>query len=209
MALIARYPMNWNANDVVSSLNWTASNVTWVDGKENGAGSFNWTNSYISINDDNLLSFTNKIWSAVCIFSTTQTTHWQFISKWNTSNFEWSFYIWQTWAWKVWAEMWTSAWASLWKWDTTWTYNDWKWHVAWVTFNNAQPILYIDWVAVAMSWSGTWWTSTNWTANVNIGRRADWNQYFNWKLDFVCLYNNALTPAEMKNIYLSLNWYYG
>ena len=51
MALVAWYKLDGNAknNTGDSSLDGTASNVSWVDGKIGGAGSFNGSSSYITI----------------------------------------------------------------------------------------------------------------------------------------------------------------
>lgn len=203
MALIAEWTLNGNSNESVASRNGTDTSISYVTWYTGQCASLNGTTSFIDVTDNNVFSFTSKIWTWNCWFKTSQTTHWQFISKGNTSNFEWSFYIGQAGSGRVGWEMWTSAGSSLWKWDTTSWYNDNNWHMATIVFNNAQPVIYIDWVAVAMSGSGAGWTSTNGTSNVNMWRRADWNQYYSWSLEEVRLYDTAFSASEVTALYNS------
>jgi hypothetical protein len=83
------------------------------------------------------------------------------------------------------------------------TYNNGAWHH--VVFTRTQStgamILYVDGVSVGTT-SGTTAALTS-TVNINLGRRADGQQYFAGTLDEVAVYTTVLSPATIAAHYNS------
>jgi len=202
MALIAKFSLNGNANDALWINNWTASNVTWVDWKQNQSASFNGTSSVITT--WSIISTTTmSIWVWVNTAVSSATTY-PFITKRN-SNATWIFVFWYT-SWLVsfrdynWSAFWFNP-----SNRSTWTINNWKWRYVVFTRSWTTWIYYIDWV---QSWTTT--AASNITPNTNwlkIWRDSVDSVYYTWWLDEIEIYDHVLTPWEIKMKYLYYLWY--
>ena len=204
MAIISKYWLNWNTNDNVWWYNWTSTvNVNWVAWKLNQAGSFNWTTSRIDLPDNsskiNWLStvsisclvkldtqFTSATWS---IYSATNWWIWLWNHSWLSFSNGFAIYSW--WSWRVCS--------------STSLLSVWLHHIVW-TFNWNQLKLYIDWIL-----NNT--TNHAWTIVQNAWTEYIWHHLENlmpppnWTIDEVIIYNNTLTPAEIKNQYAFYKWF--
>lgn len=192
------YHLNWNANDESWNGNhWTATNVTWVDGKFGQCGSFSpWSNSRV-------------IMPATWI---TWTSTFTALARFNTSN---------TWAWKFILAEW-EYWGRLIKVtstnvletavNTTWftantttnTVTDGAWHLASLTYDWSNQKTYLDWVLVkSTSQTGNVANYQPWTWS-NIGTNNTtfwWREQFNWLIDEVIIENRVWTALEIQKHY--------
>ncbi len=208
MALISKYSLNGNANDLVWSNNWTALNVTWVDGKMNWWASFNWTTSTIIMDAPNYswtqnfsissLIFVNQLPSSTNITMPISYVEWS-IDSWI---YDKSFDINSSWEVSFRVFYWSSKSAvfssiSTWKWyHIVWTYD-------WTTIK-----IYVNWLIWSIQAIASWtywftvpkiWFSWNWASS---------RVRFNGKIDEVELHNTSLTATEIKNKYLYYNGFY-
>lgn len=214
MALISKYSLNGNANDLVWSNNWTATNVTWVDGKMNQWWSFNGSSSYITIPDNNV--FDGSWWniSMCAMIRPTTLKDSYFLSKDDVTNRSWTFdttnYAWQMW--KLDALFFTGGGYSY-----AYTTNQ-NVIVAWVrqhvgVTRDVSGIIrfYIngDYVPTTMI-TTTSWGIINTSADVIIWKRnyapAPW--VFDWLIDEVEIHDNVLSDVDFKNKYLYYNGFY-
>jgi hypothetical protein len=67
--------------------------------------------------------------------------------------------------------------------------------------DNVKVETFVDGVSVASTQTFAGSLCTGSTANVNIGRRADNQSYFNGTIDDVRIYNRALSADEIKRLY--------
>ncbi len=191
---VAYYDFNWDANDVIGWINWTASNVSsWSDRfwitKLN---TYNWTTSKIDLATTTALS-TYSFWAWI----KTSTTWKQIIWLWNAGNTTVPY-----------MELKTTTWLltlGTWNWSTSsrveWTTNvaDWNYHFCFVTKSWTSWKVYVDWVL-----------QTSWTCN-NINTWTDrWSiwydrinnvNYHNWQIEDVYIINRELSPDEVKELY--------
>ena len=210
MAIVWKWGLNGNANALVWS-NWTATNVTWVDWKSNWAWSFNGTSSWINlwtpyswfstwyislICKTNTISYANWESWVFCWRATLIETTWEFDIVFNNTNgfrFLWknpsNYLIIQQWAWH-WIQNWV-YYHILATWDSNWKRFYINGKLIW-TNSDTTPVF-------------TTWGSTF----LNIGRvfSSSPQYYFNWLIDECEVWNTSLTPAEVKNKYLFLNWF--
>jgi hypothetical protein len=207
MAIIAKYSLNWNANDSAGSNNWVSTNVTWIDWKSNWAGSFNWTNSNINIPDSTAIRLTWNYSIRFWINRWNSTAVQRIINKDNANDFSWGYSM---------LLLLTSSniecvhnnWTNK-NWDTWYAPPIWIWTRICLTFDWTFRRLYVNWVlnnTIATSWNITWKSTNNLFFWTYWATTALW-QYLNWILDEVILDNTALTAAEIKNDYLFYNWF--
>jgi len=199
MTIVWKWSLNWNANAQVWS-NGTATNVTWVDWKQNWAWSFNWSNSWIDIINysasNNLTSF--SIWWLIKInsFNTNQMPF--------SKNWKW-FNIRSTWIIEADVKFSTTAAHT----TTTNTISIWKWYYIEFVFNWSNIDIYINWQICLYSTKINWvWSITNDnTKNWLLGRYDGTWYFLNGVIDEVVLNNIPLTSAEIKNKALYYNWF--
>ena len=197
--IVWKWSLNWNANAQVWS-NWTPTSVTWVDWKMNWAASFNWTSSWIDIanysNSNNLNSFSISWWVYINSFNTNQMPF--------SKNWKW-FNIKNTWVVEADVAQSTTAAHS----TTNEILQTWKWYYLVFTYTSNTIEIYINWKISTYSTKNTWvWSVTADNTKNWLLWRYDWTWYFlNWKIDEVEIHNVALSPAEIKNKYLSYNWF--
>lgn len=203
MSLIARYPMNWDATDKVSSFDWTASNVTWVDGKENGAASFNGTTSQVTVTHNTAFDITNDI-TIQCLLNLTATPASAYKGIIEKSYFT-SYFFW------IWSNtLWLGFFYGNTQVNTGAVLTVGKWHHVWVTYNRSTTTvkIFVDWVVVLTNASFNPTVSWN-TSNVVIWRQQAAGYFLNGKIDALSIYNNTFTDADIKNEYSKYFWYYG
>lgn len=214
MALISKYSLNGNANDLVWSNNWTALNVVWVDGKMNQSASFDGSSSYIQVpysSDFDLLSFTISMYFRRSD-NLSRLQDWFILSK--QSNIYW----WNNFSIRMW------YWKDITNWIIDWLFYSWT---TWYTIQTNIPILdtnyhnvtftfgswiwniYIDWKLINSS--VTWLIPLVWNYPLFIWQDSqsyDNNRRFKWIIDEIEIYNHVLTAAEIKNKYLYYNGFY-
>jgi hypothetical protein len=204
MPIIAKYSLNGNANDLVGGLNWTPTNVTWVDWKSNWAGSFNGSSSTFTAGW--LDYFWTQNLSVSCIVKINQLpgstasifswVEWTIDSGINDKSIEiqsnWQM-VFRLFDWASKAA--TFSWLIVWQW----------YHIVW-TYNWTNVRIYVNWNI---------WTSTtaSWSFNFTNPRIwLSWNALgtynrFNWIIDEVEIHNTALSATEVKNLFLYYNWF--
>lgn len=195
--------VSWQCNDAVQWLNGVASNITYVDWKENGAASFNGTTSQITVTHNAALNITNDI-TISCLLNLTDTpssTYKGIIDKaYNTSYFFW---IWSN-------TLWLGFFYGNTQVNTGVVLTVGKWHHVWVTYNRSTTTvkIFVDWVVVLTNASFNPTVSWN-TSNVVIWRQQAAGYFLDGKIDALSIYNNTFTDADIKNDYLKYFWYYG
>lgn len=201
MTIVWKWSLNGNSNAQVWS-NGTATNVTWVDWKMNWAWSFNWASSRIKLTNWSI-SWNSLIMSAIINPNNVTWSRYIISDSWNnyavmlvldwiltlynkTSSTSWNLYSW----WII----------ELNKYQTvTYSYNNIDWYLRW----------YIDWKKVIEVYR--WWNQSYWNDRQDViwcylySWWSGW--FFDWKIDEVEIYNNSLSDAEIKNKYLSYNWF--
>jgi hypothetical protein len=198
--IIAKYNLNNNLND--TSWNWytlTATGATSATSKL-----YNWWYSFTWNVSDKLQTWTISWWTIndfsinVVVYPNaipTWNNFWEIIWLFNSSNQ----YI---------------AWMMI--YQQKWYMTAWVW--AWVFYQPSTPVptannKYLFWMTKISNtiycyingnyiWSSTW-TYTAWT----LSYIKVWYWYLNWIIDEIEVHNTALTNAEMKNKFLSLNWF--
>lgn len=207
MALISKYSLNGNANDLVWSNNWTALNVVWVDGKMNWWASLNWYTSYIEAIASNMTTFSvwflfkpNAVASSITytkIFSFSQ-------NSWDTSAFDFSFDHVSNDYRQAFSVRNTSDVFFPCKMNTVMQANT-RYYIVW-TFDWTNIRVYVNGVYenISSNFSGT--ITTTWV--LNIWRYQAWSQYWAGVVDEFETYNHVLTAAEIKNRYLYFNGFY-
>ena len=195
----------WDLNFIVTlwqvqTLNWTANNVSWVDGKEWQAASFSWVStSNITILSwfYDLIKARNDYWFDFWVYS------------WTTVNqiaFSYSaavdFYFYVSSAWKIMLRRWTNYTSESW---TSFEFNKWqKFTIQYTSETNAN--IYKNWNFIQ---SFTVSATPNITSNFYIWRYFDTTFPFTWKIDRFQVWTWNLSVAEIKNDYLLTSGYYG
>lgn len=206
MALVSKYSLNWNANDLAWSNNWTANSVTWVDWKANQWLYTSWTSSSnVTIPDSTSLRFSTM---SICAYIKINWTQWS--NEWvimRKDTESWTRYLW-------WFSQNESSqnirfvnynWSLIFQSTKTSVGLGWHYYVWIITWSGWSLSLYYDWILVSTESISTFWDATSaitiWRDPVvtNVNRA--------WSVDEVEIYNHVLTPAEIKNKYLYLNWF--
>lgn len=220
MALISKYSLNGNANDLVWSNNWTALNVTWVDGKMNWWASFNGGSTSIRATGISLptgsspyfiwwwFKLLSEIWSwTKTLFNlnpdaTLQDTIYvlDYEYNWWTRRLNYQHYY-----------NWPETYYTL-------TYNIALWtsvyHYIWINYTGSSMELYVDWLLVtSWWWSWTYWS--NWPVTYNSWftmwatyALSVFGSYLDSIIDEVEVHNTSLNASEIKNKYLYYNGFY-
>lgn len=194
------YHLNWNSTDSSwNGNNWTATNVSWVDGKFWQCASFNGSNGYILAN--NWLTsgnFTASAWIKI-----NQVPAWvSYVlitnGSWNnmqilTIRNDWGVAKLSQWYW--------IGYSNQLNWSIT--LNTWVWYNIislreWSTWR-----LYVNWVL-----DNSWTVTTNtYTDQFSIWAQKVYNQgQFNWLIDEVIIENRAWTATEIQKYYTYALW---
>ena len=205
MALIAKYSLNGNANDSVWGNNWTATNITRTDGKQNQWASTAWTSSsLISIPDSTPLRATTiGIWMIIRFNWTQWAKHWIIIRKDTAS--------WTRFLWWFFQPPWTQDisftnynWSTI--YSVTKTLDTKPHYVVWIiTWASWTLSMYVDW---ELAWSTNIWSRWWPTSNITIWKDPIVNDLnWAWLVDEVEIYDHAPSPAEIKQRYSYFFWY--
>jgi len=209
--LVLDLPLNWDAKDY--SWNWhdgTPTDVAWVEtniGYQSKCASFNGSSSYVDCwkwDGSNIYTISFRMFTSKDI---TSTTSWQWIINTSTSDDGFSWWIW------IWNISWYADNETLCIWD--WKHNDyWRTYIkdiipAWrhfiiFVFNWETYDIYVD---LLKKQTYIWW-DPNGTAcralkfnSIYIWKDED-NNYFNWLIQNIRIYNRVLTEPEIRTLYL-------
>jgi hypothetical protein len=209
--LVGWWPFTSNANDQsVNGLNGTVNGaVLTLDrfGNANSAYSFNGSNQKITVTDNSLLSFTNSIFSYSywANINSSITNGSSILCKYNiTSDFEYA------------AFTYTSGAMSFSTYNLGGTcgpqgcgisssvplQNNWH-HFVFVADGSSGSKLYVDNTLVQSNPYNASCLMGNGAGNLYFGMGGGWNQqlYFNGKIDDIGIWNRALTPCEITQLY--------
>lgn len=213
MSIKLKYNLNWNANDYSGNgynwiWGWTASYAEWKSGQ---SWVFNWSTNYITwpsystlwINWDTDKTF--SVWIKWDTFATWSTADDRLILDWYNNGWTYDCHI---------AMHRFDRGLSFWKRDswfvdfaTTWNYSTWNWYHLVVTLDTTNNLIttYFNWVqANQVSHSNMSLENVNFV----VWRRQVTNdRYFDWNEDEIIIYNNILSPAEIKNQNAFYNWF--
>ena len=90
--------------------------------------------------------------------------------------------------------------------NSTWLnfFTSWTWHHIVATYNWSLFKWFLNWVekvSLSRTWTISWiWDSNNW---IGLPLWADVTNYYNWNIGNLRIYNRALTPDEIRQIYHS------
>ena len=218
---ISYYTMDeWSgttAFDSVGSNDFALSNTSWGAWKINTWLDFNWTNSKwdwpisFTVNSISSYSFwykTNSTWSRLQVLwwykTTTPTTQFWIILNYRP---------WTAWAtnWDIWVYNFRS---DLWNtertfYSTIWpTLYDWNWHHIVIVLDNTIDTwweIYFNWVKQTKV-NVVNNTLNNYTIPLWLWYRRSLNDHwFNWQIDEVWIWNQALTQEQITYLYNSWN----
>lgn len=199
MALIAKYSLNGNANDLVWSNHWTESNVTWVDWKNWIWVQFSWvstSNILLPTSFYDLIKWRNDYWFDFWLYPTSAVNSIVYsYSYWA------DFYFYFSSVWKVMIRRWTNYTIESW---TSIEFNKWqKCTLNYTSWTNVD--LYKNWVFVQ-------WFTISATPNISsifyLWRYFDTTFPFTGKIDRFQVWIWILNATEIKNDYLLTSWYY-
>jgi len=210
MPLIAKYNLNWNANDTAGSFNLTGVNITRVASwKRNWCASYNGTSSYLRRTDYIWLNVNWQNNMSVSLWFNLSALPWSWVSRnlffiaMDPPNWTRYFYRWYVnntaWVYTI----------NLFRLSYTFTPVTNKWyHIVFTTTTTQDNTLYLDWDIVATS------TNNDSASAVNVPRFCIWISdywtiidHFLWKIDEVEIYNHTLSHSEVKNINSFYNWF--
>lgn len=202
--LVWEWLLNGNAWDSSGyGNNGTATNVTYSDtdvGYYRQCGVFNWSNSSIDT-WNNFSSMFNGLFSVSLFVKCTNSagsTYWSIFENqvnWgagkevtirqtnNTNQFTVNFYDWST--------------SNLWFFSAI-TQN-WN-HIVLVRDSLSTAKVYLNWNSSPILSLNITNTNYTWPTNVFFWRYST-TQYFNWKLNFIRLYNRIISPNEIQTLY--------
>ena len=217
MAIISKWSLNWNANDSNWTNNWTATNITYVQWKQNQWWRFNGSSSVIQCSDSASLSITWNYSFNIWFYANALPSSWQVVTPlskydetWN--NWWYEFYIWNNaWVYNIDNRFRTSWWGTQSN-NNIVSISTWKWFMFTWVLNWTSLSSYLNWVL--LSTSTVSWVPWNNTKLLNIWNfwyytPSAWNlsRWFNWIIDEVEIHNSALSSTEIKNKYLYYNWF--
>ena len=201
--LVWEWLLDWDALDTSWEWNdWDATDVTFVDserGYVKDAGSFNGSSSNVNMWGKNIISqdYTLSVW----VKQTSSDSNTSPLSNWSSDWYMIYF---------------TDDDIRLYSNDTYDTYtdwqlilNNWKYHlITWIK-NWQLSKLYIDWNLI---WTG-WWSLDN-TINHSDEELIIWTywksdnywDYLTWNISQPKIYNRALSPLEIQQLYYSEKW---
>jgi len=190
-----------NGSSIDGTLGTGTSAPTWTnDGKFGKALSFDGSNDFVAITDNNIFSIntTNKLTASGWFYLDALAARQSVISKGSGSNYEWDFRI-ETDG-KIGAWVYTAAggtYLSAVSAASTITAGQWYQTTMVVDFDKPELILYLNGVALVTD-TTTSGSYTNGTAALRFGERADGTNDVDGKVDEVRIYNYALTVDEVK-----------
>lgn len=202
MPIIAKYSLNWNANDSSGNgYNWTATNVNYDSPLISSWQSvlLSWTNSHIVINNALWLTATSNNTLAFTIKSTSAS--WtQYITDWCTTSWgnrrivlysvSWILYIYSSWV--------SGS-------STGLNIVNKKLRIC-LIHTPSTDYVYINWgLLTSIAWWSIWipynqlwlWTPVD---SLLVAQ-------FIWNIDEVITWNETLSIAQVKNDYLFYNWF--
>ena len=201
---VATYRLNGDATDLSGNYNGTATNVSYVAGKFDDAGSFNGSNGRIDLPNINNIASSNVSFSVSLWIKTTSSTYSGVFSDFPFSGFDgFSLVIeFQTNGTFVIFNRITAAQSyNL----TTPVLNDGNWHNLLIT-NNISTLkqgVYIDGVFYSQITLGSG-TKTSSANTIQVGYynlNSTPQYYFNGSIDQVRIFNRAITAAEVTTLY--------
>jgi len=203
---IATYTFDWNSNDLNWNYNWVDTEIMYENWKFWYASVFNWSSSYIQLPDE--IRFKAETSNTISLWlKTIQTNRFELIEQriWSDSPDKCNF-------------MFTINWSE--EWDLRYNYpgyNDW-----WTEINNSDNDFYIsdnEWYNIVLIKdviNNNMKIYKNWdlyiledvedinfdiNGSLFIWKRYDDNNYFDWKIDQVRIFNRALSEDEVKKLY--------
>lgn len=183
----------------IPSLNWTDTNITYVDGKENKAASFNWTgtsNILLPTWFYDKIKTRNDYWIDFWVYP--KASNWIIFSYTYWADF----YFHITSANKISIRRWVNYTIESW---TSWELNKWqKFTINYTSDTNAA--LYKNWQFIQ---NFTISATPNVTSQWKIGWYYDTTFPFNGIIDRWQIWTWNLSVAEIKNDYLLTTWFYG
>jgi len=206
------YRFNDNLVDEVNANNGTGTAITYAAGKSGNAASFNGSTSFISLPDNNDLSFTDgvndkpfsiQMWVK---FNSISGNQW-LISKRNSSNVEWQIYRYLE---KLSVSIYSGNSTSIQKTTNmsfTPTVGQW-YHFTFTYSGTGNPKIYIDKIlqSTENANAGTYTKMTNTTSPVTIGRFGPSSLFFlNGLIDCLPIFNKELNQAEIEDTYSVTN----
>lgn len=197
--LISYWRMEWNSNDSKWSNNGTDANITYWSsyGKFWQWASFNGSNSYISIPDNDAFdfgswNFTISYWINITDLSNSPSplAKWIYNSNWRYITYTASLLQFICYSW--WVKGTTfSHWVSLWKWE----------HYAYVrSWTNGKR--YKNWVEQTLATDNTIWTITANSSNMIIWQFTNLaSNKLNGSLDDIAIFSRDLSSTEITTLY--------
>lgn len=229
MALKSYWKLDSDYSDCVWTANMNSTSwVSYVQGIMWGSALFSDNNSYICNSwTNNASTYQTANWQSV-FWLTKRTNDW--LSSWSNGS-EWFYAILWWWSFELiyfclsdssWSHIpwwyinvlcadgtnfWTGA-----NFTANWVLSAWKWYHIWFTRNSSKAIqIYIDWVP---KWTAgasiqSPWTWSNWSNCHSIGslRNSEFKDW-DWNIDELKHYNQALTWAYIKNDAIYYKWFF-
>ena len=205
MAILAKYKLNWNANDTL----WTNN------GTENGTVVYNEAKSWQGLNSsaNGRIQINTTLFNANWTYTISMIAMWRQINLVNSRNEAY----WKddaSWRWLIitnygWANM-----ICFWLYDTAWKQVN--------SANNKQNNVYYHVVAIKNWGTASLWVNWKLEASVSVGTIINWTtrnniwSYFSnpapvgwmdWKIDEVEFNSTAYSAAQVKNQYAFYYWF--
>lgn len=213
--LISYYKLDSNSNDSLWINNGTDTNMSYVSGKINNAGSFNGSTSRIQCADSTSLSITWNYTFSMWLNITSLPTSWNIVSminkydQWGNS-WGYDFSLFNNWwtqqVWMLNGSWWSSGW-----WYINYTFTTGSFVHAVVIYDGVNSTLYVNWSSV-WSIANTLNPADN-TKLLNIGNfwyytPSVWElwRYYNGLIDELWLWSRAISGSEISQLYNSWNW---
>jgi hypothetical protein len=205
--LVWEWLFNWNTKDSLLINDWTAINVIFDEG---GCGyikqtaDFNGANAMVYIPHNSIYNFTNQFSISYSI-NIDVFEEWKWIIwKWSEQPTTWTtnqFTIITKSVWKVgfYLNTWTIT-----SFDNTTTLNTWERYDIIHTYDWVFMSTYINWI---LDWTlaKTWNMVTTWTLQrIEVWTYASniLDQYLNWKIQLLRIYNIVISEKEINKIHL-------
>lgn len=169
-----------------------------VAGKFNRAITFDGIDDYVALGNPVSLQITETITLSAWIKSNDKSEKKRIINKLDSGAGQQSYTLFTGTNGKVIFKFWTGGVAK--SVSSTTDIVDGNWHQVIATYDGSSMRIYIDGVLEATTSSITG-AIDNDSSNVDIGRKADNNQFFNGQIDDVRIYNRALSSEEVLSLF--------
>jgi hypothetical protein len=203
------YHLNGNANDDSwAGNNWTATNISWVDGLFWQCGSFNGSNSRITWITNWSYGWaswqrTLSVWINISALPANNVTRYVYTATDSSTSSDFQLILFN--------DAWTHK-LIYWRWRFNVVFANMVTYTTplnrFVNMVVVQDVndnyIYIDWVLLAsatMTWNWTWATNT-WVIWANTTN----NNVFNWLIDEVIIENRVWTAVETQKYYTYAKW---